>query len=197
MKQKLTQGLYVLVFIFFAQLLAAQDFGIRAGLNYADISGIEEGSDAIIGLQFGPVAEFGLSESINLNVAALYAMKGAQDPDPDSDSKIKSNYIDVPILLHYDFGGFYAELGPQMSILLSADGDGEDVKELFKSSDFSAIIGIGYDLGSLRIDARYGIGLSNITKSEYSFYNDESLKNKVITLGVSYMFGGASGSDEE
>ena len=189
--KKLITGFFLLGIFFLGSSLSAQEFGLRAGANYADISNIEDGSKGIIGLQFGPVVDFGLTHNIDLHIAALYAMKGSQDDDSDSD--LKSNYIDIPILMRFDFGGLYAEVGPQFSVLLSAKSEGDDVKELLKSSDIAALLGVGYDLGILRIDLRYGIGMTNIIEDPFE---DFSNKNKVFTLGATYMFGGSSSGDE-
>jgi hypothetical protein len=83
----------------------------------------------------------------------------------------------------YSFGNVNIQAGPQIGFLLSAkrkdDGEDEDIKDLFKSTDFGFNLGLGADFGKLNASARYCIGLSNIADDE-----DVEIKNGVFQIAL-------------
>jgi hypothetical protein len=171
-------------------------FGLKAGLNLANISvsPSEDGSSFKMkpnlnagGLVYVPLfGHFGLQPEI------MYSAQGTKISAEGTSINYNLNYVNVPVLFKYkDASGFFAELGPQISVLVAgkakANGQSQDIKNEFKSTDISGAFGIGY-LSSLNlgIDARYNLGLTNIIKDA----DGNSAKNGVFQVGVFYMFGG-------
>jgi len=82
--------------------------------------------------------------------------------------------------------GLNLQAGPQFGVLLSAESDGDDVKEEFKNADMSAALGAGWDAPfGLRINARYIIGLNDISED-----GDSEVQNRVFQVSLGYkLFG--------
>jgi hypothetical protein len=141
------------------------------------------------GLVYIPLfANFGLQPEV------MYSGQGAKASASGTDVKLNLGYINVPVLFKYkDPSGFFAEIGPQIGILVSAKSKSGSVsvdsKDSFKSTDISGALGIGY-LSALNIgvDARYCLGFTNIAKDAS---DGTTVKNNNIQIGVFYVFGGA------
>ncbi|WP_100611490.1 porin family protein [Confluentibacter lentus] len=156
-------------------------FGAKAGVNFASLSGDDaDGLDGRTSFHVGALAEIGISEKFAVQPELLYSSQGASFED----NNLKMDYINLPILAKFLVAeGFSIEVGPQVGFLISADAEGEDVKDAFKSTDFSGALGLGYKLESgLNFAARYNLGLGNIADG------DGDIKNNVIQLSVGYFF---------
>jgi hypothetical protein len=94
-------------------------------------------------------------------------------------------------------GGFFVELGPQASYLISAkmqmNNTESNNKSTFDNFDIAVNGGLGYTSRvGLGIHGRYSHGLSNILEDgggNNSPNNGPELKNTVIQVGLHYMFG--------
>jgi hypothetical protein len=172
-------------------------FGVKAGLNIANLGGDDaDDLDSRLVPLFGAFANFGLSEKLTFQPELLYSMKGAKNSvsfmGVDIETTMKLNYIDVPLMFKYNVvSGLNFQAGPQLGVLLSAETEVEggedsgttDIKDNMKGMDFGLNVGAGYDFGSLGVDLRYNIGLSNI-----SDVDDTDLKNKGFQIAFSYAF---------
>jgi outer membrane protein W len=111
---------------------------------------------------------------------------------PATTSTTTAAYIDIPVLLKFSLPvpvvSPYLCAGPVYSTLLSAktkrEGTGyattdTDVKDQFAKSDFGLVFGAGISLTSLRVDARYNMGLSSLDKA-----GNLKMYNRVIALYV-------------
>jgi hypothetical protein len=89
---------------------------------------------------------------------------------------------------------FFVEAGPQIGFLLSAKSRGEDIGDLYKSSDFGLNLGLGYNFTEdLSIALRYTIGLSDIADvpddyDDYPDFYNASFKNSNFALSLAYKF---------
>jgi len=179
-------------------IAAAQvQFGLKAGLNLANlsVSPNEDGTSLKMkaNLHAGAMAYVPLFGHFGLQPEVIYSGQGTKISAEGTSINYNLNYVSVPVLFKYkDASGFFAELGPQIGILVAGkakSGDqSADIKDQFKSTDISGAVGIGY-LSSLNlgIDARYSLGLTNIIKDA----EGTTAKNGVIQIGVFYMFGGS------
>ena len=170
-------------------------FGAKAGLNLASIH-VSPSQDVTSfkmtpNFHVGGLVSIPLASSFSLQPEVVYSGQGTKVTSPDESGTYNLGFINVPVLLKYKTAsGFFAELGPQLGFLLSAKaksaGTSVDVKDSFKSTDFSGVLGIGY-MSPLNIgaDVRYNLGLTNLAKSS----GDGSAKNGVIQIGVFYLFG--------
>lgn len=201
------------VFVALATILAlnAQNFGIRAGVNFASITGDLDdfaSMDTRTSFNVGVVAEFEISDEFYFQPELLYSGQGAKykfdEPSVNylMEGTLKLDYLNIPLMAKYYLAeGFSLEAGPQIGFLLSAKDDWEenddgvkdsgedDIKEDFKSVDFSLNVGLGYKLESgLNFGARYNFGLSNINDTEEVDIVDFDMKNGVFQIFLGYNF---------
>ncbi len=176
---------------------AQVQYGIKAGYNLATVttspkqSGVSSKSDFDAGL----FASIPLFSTCYLQPEVVYSGQGAAFTDSFATGKMNLGYINVPILFKYQHeSGLFAETGPQVGFLLSAKetfgGQTIDSKSTTQSIDFSWAFGIGYKLPmGLGFDARYNLGLTNLSKESQS---EGTIKNSVFQFGLFYAFGNMS-----
>lgn len=153
--------------------------GIIGGLNLATLGGadVPSGTTGVVGYAAGFYLDLDIPGPISFEANALYSVKGAKWTIGSITYTDTYAYVDIPILLKYNFPVpalspcLYA--GPMYSTLLSAKmkqeggllaGD-RDIKDATTSSDVSAVVGVGIGFSLLRIDARYNLGLSTLDKN--------------------------------
>jgi hypothetical protein len=167
-------------------------FGFKGGANFGNLTGDIEGTKMKLGFNAGAVAKISINEAFSVQPELVYSNQGATAEEGDIDIKLHMNYINIPVMFQYNISGFMLETGPQIGFLASAkakaEGESQDIKDMFKSTDFSWGIGIGYQMSGsgLGLNARYNIGLGKINDSD----GDEKVKNSVIQVGLFYMLGG-------
>lgn len=163
------------------------NIGVKGGLNSFNIqSDNSSGSDSKIGLHAGLLGHIHLNDQYAFQPELVYSMQGAKSSNTD----IKLDYINVPLLLQYMFdNGFRIQAGPQLGFLLNAkaeNGSSEDIKDHFKSIDLGLSVGASYvhPPTGFGIDARYNLGLSDISET-----TNETTTNRGFQVGVFYLFG--------
>jgi len=160
---------------------AAQGFslGLKAGVNMSNLDGFED-SKNYTSFNAGVFGLIKLSK-IGIQPEVLYSVQGTKVDD----FKTELSYVNIPVMVKlYLAGGFNLQAGPQFGFLTSAKTDGEDIKDLVKSSDMAACVGLGWDAPfGLLFDARYNIGLNDINNSEDV---EGAIKNKVIQISIGY-----------
>ena len=183
--------LFVVCAVSFAVASAQVSFGIKGGANLANLSGEDvEDNKAKIGFHVGGLVQIPVATSFSVQPELYYSDQGAKFEEEGDDYNLNLGYLNVPVLAKYtSTSGFYGQTGPQLGFLMSAkvkaDGEKVDVKDSFKSTDFSWVFGLGYQTSSnVGIDLRYNLGLGNIADSD-----DAKVKNSVFQLGVYYVFG--------
>lgn len=178
----------VLALIVNTSLLFAQDpkFGLKGGLNLSKLTSQGSNADWKVGFNAGVLAHVHVTPAFSLQPEVLYSMQGIKY---QSDRKLLLNYINIPVLLQYNFdNGFRLQGGPQIGFLVEAKdkiGNAEfDVSNNFKDIDISLPLGLSYlGYSGLGVDARYNLGLTNVIKG-----SSTGVKNSVIQLGVFYLF---------
>ena len=117
------------------------------------------------------------------------------------DASVKTHYLAVPVTANlYVWKGLALHAGVQAAYLTGARREGtvtyEDDADYtvsmslsdrsqFNKIDISIPVGISYEWSNhLFVDARYNIGLSNVTKEKT--YEDKDLKNAYLQLSVGY-----------
>ena len=191
-----------LIILFFAACFGLQaqdldhkhtDFGIKAGLNFANISTSGDVTDYDIRTSFnaGVFAHIHFAAHWAVQPELYYSGQGGKyDNGATNKGSTELNYLNVPIILQYMFGnGFRLETGPQLGFLVSAEhevnGQETDISHNIKDLDFSWAIGASYLFpnSGFGINVRYNIGLSNVNEIEgYTF------TNSVAQVGVFYHF---------
>ncbi len=166
-------------------------FGVKGGVNVASIGGgTYTGVGALgsrTGLHIGGLVEIPIMENISIQPELLYSMKGTNFNDTNLD------YIDLPILGKYNLPwvkGLSGELGPVIGILMSAERNGEDVKDFYKTIDAAIAIGATYKLDmGVFFSLRYNNGLIEV--DDFDDNNSGywwSGKNNVFQISAGYAF---------
>ncbi|RPH33819.1 MAG: PorT family protein [Bacteroidales bacterium] len=172
----------------FAQI----QFGLKGGVNMGNVKisggGMSVDTKMLIGFQAGAFANFGINDKLSFQPEFLFQQGGCKFDEDFSDEPLKANMIAVPMMFKYSFDAFKILVGPQFAYILSAEVDGEDVTgedELdMKKLDYGIALGAGYELeNGIGFDARYYIGLANLTKAE-----ETTAKASGIQISLYYTF---------
>lgn len=178
------------VLLFFANVIFAQrspvQLGVKGGVNFATLERADNNSaDHRTALYAGALAHIHIGHNFALQPELMYAAQGAEYND---NSRDKLAYVNVPVLGQYMFSnGLRLQTGPQIGLLASAEaatGNHEtDLKSSLKKTDLSWSFGTSYlTRFGLGIDARYNLGLTDISK------DNSDLKNRVWQVGLFYQF---------
>ncbi len=170
---------------------SAGDFtwGAKVGLNATNISNLDLKNKASI--HVGAFMEWNLSDFIGLSPEVVYSRQGAADKNGDVKSKLRVNYLNIPVLLKfYVLEGLSVDAGPQFGIALNSNlkqkvGDSSTktkVKDV-NTFDMSFPIGLSYTYEGLILSARYNIGLTNMWDKGSSGINT---KNHVFQFSLGY-----------
>ncbi len=155
------------------------DLGIKAGVNFSNITDASELSNRT-GFVVGAFVGGKLNDKLGIQGDLLYSQQGAE-ADPE---KIDLNYVNIPVVVKYFLTeGLNIQAGPQFGFIVD-----DNIKQVFnniaeaESFDLTGVVGIGYDLPmGVRIDGRYNFGLTDVIK-------EGNGKNTVVTLSVGYSF---------
>lgn len=188
--------LFTLLTIIVMSQVQAQglDFGIKAGLNYANVSGIEDFNQRQ-GISAGLFAGARLGDKLGFQIDALYSQQGAEVDQSISQviSKFNLDYISIPIVLKYYLTeNVNIHAGPQLGILLNEETSvfNQTISAVeANTADWLGTIGVGLDLPlGLRAEARYSFGLSRVNGS-VSLPDFDDLSNsrtQMTTLSIGY-----------
>ncbi|MFT3680955.1 MAG: porin family protein [Ferruginibacter sp.] len=190
-----TVVLSVATFLFFASAANAQGIhaGVKLGANMNKISGQSFKDKFTYGYNAGAYLQVGLGKKWSIQPEVLFNQVSADTSDQfsalyhingDKLSKVKLNYISIPILLNYKLSNFISlQAGPQFGMLMSQDKTLlQNGKDAFKQGDFSMVGGVQLTLVGVKLFGRYQVGLNNINDID----NKDKWKNQVIQLGVGF-----------
>ncbi len=198
-----------LLLIFSSSFLFAQNFkqndhesffriGAKGGININKIQGQSYKSgfnyNYLLGgfMQFN-FGRFGLQPEVNFVQSSSEFSKDANNVYNDlffngSQKKARLNYIKVPLLLNINVGEskhVKVQIGPQFSGLLKQTVDSLKANNnIFKTSDFSMLGGIWFQLPFINLGARYELGLSNVNDID----NKEKWKSQAFTIFAGFTF---------
>ena len=170
-------------------------FGVKAGVNFAKLTGDIENAKTRTSFHAGGVMEFMFSDKFSLQPELLYSSQGTEQDYNGATITSKMDYLNLPLKgKFYVAEGFSLQAGPQVGYLIAAEQETDsdvvpvedDLRSLRQDFDFGAIFGIGYKLSSgLFFDASYNVGLYNINNAGYY---DIQYKNNVIQVSLGYLF---------
>ena len=160
--------------------------GLKFGLNYNKISGLELTEGYKPGYHFGIFAEIG-KRAIGLQPEILFSQAGTRISEDtasefEEGKRVKLSYLQIPILLRWTIGKTLTfNAGPQFGVLLNkSENTLKDGREAFKGSDFAMDFGVQLRVGNLRFYGRYNIGLNDISDLE----DQGNWKNQVFQIGL-------------
>jgi hypothetical protein len=194
--------------------VAYSQFGIKGGINLADLRGsdvVKDNMKTRLGLVGGISYRINLIMGLSLQPEVLYVQKGVVYEASQSQgsysmtqkSTQKGDYIDIPLLLKYNlpipqFSPFI-EAGASYGILLSAKekfertsnvpgypstSDEGDIKNTVTKADLSIIVGVGFDITILELDARFVFGMNRLGKDLSETPNIDENAAKVYNRGI-------------
>lgn len=176
-------------------LMAQASFGLRGGVNLAKTSskggGIEVTTDAVTGLNLAAVLELGITENFAVQPELAFVQKGGNIKDFDLKTVI--NYLDVPVLAKYKFGGesfgAYLAAGPSFGYALSGKSGGDKIEDWEDYARFELGGSFGGGLGlklvgsMVYLDLRYLLSLNNLNSGD----DDFTVRNKGIGISVGFL----------
>lgn len=186
--------------------------GLRAGANYANLAGDVQNESTYnnkLGFLGGAVLNVGVTDNgfFSVQPEILYSQKGFENKPVEytnvlggkqkREGNVNYNYLDVPVLLKVNAGGFVAEAGPQYSYLLSANdetrttttpalGGAPTTSESQSKRDLSGLnrhelgyaLGVGYQAeNGLGLSLRYTGALQDFVKDDNGTYFNGDLKS--------------------
>jgi hypothetical protein len=164
----------------------AQGFhiGIKAGANLFKMDGESFDQEYKFGYNVGAFSELNFTSSWGLQPELLFNQTNYRTgtqfsdiyPDGVNDVKGKLNYLSIPVLLSFRPIPLLSILaGPQFGILLNQDEHlVNNAGQAFKKGDFSLVGGAQLNLASIKLGARYVVGLNNINDLQ----NQNNWKNE-------------------
>ena len=170
----------------------------KIGVNASSYYGSDnEGCDYKAGLTLGAEGEYYIKNWLGVSAGLMYSQQGCSSSE-NSDIKICTEYINVPVLCNFHLGKcFSLKAGLQPGVNLSAkakaggvsadlSGSGVDAKTF----DIAMPIGMSFAFNNLVIDARYTLGLDNAFKGKnaYGSLDNANLYNSVFSLTLGYRF---------
>ena len=178
--------------------VSAQEFGVQAGMNMANLSGEDMETDMKMGIFGGVTAAFSLTDVMTLETGALYSTKGTQNEDSGIKISMAFSYIEIPLNIAYSVSDQISLMaGPYIGLLMSANikSSGEflgqtideevDIKDDIANMDFGINIGASFSINeSISVGAGYQLGLADIGSED-----DLDATNTNIHIGMSYSFG--------
>ena len=192
---KTTLALAIAVLVSAGTAHAQTSFGVKAGVNLANLS-IDEADDT-----FEPENRTGFVAGVFVTVRgggifafqpeALISSQGAKFSDSVNSGTAKIDYFQVPLLARIGPSNVAVVVGPsigfRINAKLSGDGisvDNEDFSDQIKRMDYGLVAGVTADVGKLVLDGRYTWGLTNIEEEATA----AQTKNRVISLTLGLRF---------
>ena len=195
MKTKIVVSLAVVLLI--SQAMMAQfHLGIKGGANITKVDGKSFKEQFRYGYNIGGFAEIGISPRFSIQPEVLFNQYSTtldssyksiyQNVISSDQSKVKLNYLTIPILLDYKLlGPIHIQAGPQFGVLMNQDKNFlQNGAEAFKNGDFAFVAGAQLKLANFRVSGRYAIGLSNINDID----DQDKWKNQVVQVSVGIAF---------
>lgn len=195
MKAKMSFPLLLAALFISTASMAQFHIGIKGGANITKLDGQSFKDKFSYGYHLGGFAEIGLGGKLGIQPEVLFSQYSTtvdssyknvyQDVFNSDQSKVKLNYLSIPILLNYKLIGNFLTLqaGPQFSILMNQDKTLlQNGGKAFSDGDFSMLGGVQLKLASIRVSGRYVVGLRNINDID----DKEKWKNQgfQVSLGL-------------
>ncbi len=188
-------------------------FGIRGGINLANVAltGLELDPDTkievnpIAAFHLGGIVEFDVVDNIALQSGLLFMGKGSKIVDTyeflgEKDVyfyKYTPLYLQVPINVLYDSESFFFGAGPYFALGISGkETDELSIKEdiSFGSTEEDDWTPLDYGFGAqggikingIRVGFNFDLGLSNNYPSGWE--TDEKSRNRIFSIFATYIF---------
>lgn len=161
----------------------------RVGVNLCTLTGNDDFKQKL-GWTVGAGFDFCITDqwAVSLDISRDYI--GAKSKLLDK--KLNLEYLSFgPIAKFYATPWLALQAGPEIGFLLKAKMDDTSYKDAYKKTEFSLPLGVSFEPkigsndGSLIIDLRYRLGLSNVNKKDVI---DANIHNSAFIFTVGYKF---------
>jgi Outer membrane protein beta-barrel domain len=170
---------------------------VSTNLNYGGAnSSLADYKKSNNGIQVGASFQVGIKPGFSIVSELYFIRKGgklkANNPLTTSESSLRLNTIELPVLARFHFGKFYVNAGPSIAYSLSGSRKIEDVStklsfanstEGFKRFDAGVQMGGGVEVPfkqrRIALDIRYNYGLTNIAY-------DNEIHNRAVMISVHF-----------
>jgi Outer membrane protein beta-barrel domain len=157
---------------------------VSTNLNYGGSnSTLVDYKKEMNGIQAGLSFQAGITSSFSLVTELYYVRKGgklkAGNPISTSESSLRLNTLELPVLIRFHLGKVYLNAGPSIAYNLSGKRKIDDIStklsfnnsaEGFKRFDAGIQMGGGLEFPfkqkRIALDIRYNYGLTNISRNE-------------------------------
>lgn len=194
-KNKVIIIVAILSFIGFNTAKAQSHFGVRAGVNFANLAIDNVETNVNTGFKVGLYYTYMIQNSqIAIQPELLFSQKGAKKDLGSVTEKVNINYLEIPVLVKYMFntvGNIRPEIyiGPYLGIKVGGQVKLKNKKaslskdlQNVESADFGFIFGAGISFNKYNVGLRYSLGVSDIDAT-----NTEA-SNRVFSIVVGYNF---------
>ena len=177
---------------------AHAQFGIKGGLNFAELKGHADSTSYKTYYHVGVLYQAHIIGPLSIQPEIQYSLQGEKLKNLYSNYDTKLHYFTVPVLAKVTIGPVFVEAGPQFGFLVSASQDGNvrvssnngSTTDHYKRTDYSIAAGVGLKFSALSIGGRYVAGLNDINDvKNLSGINDPKLQNRVFQLYAAIQFG--------
>ena len=140
-------------------------WGLKGGANVSTLGNSVQYKPRL-GYHLGTFYSQHIEEQYGWQIGLQYSLQGARDA-ANTNGRLSYHYLSLPLVMKFYFSGnTFAELGPQVGYLLSAnyseEGFKEERTELVKRWDFLGLIGLGHETESgASMGLRFGWGFLN------------------------------------
>jgi len=159
-----------------AQAQGAKQFGIVAGVDFANMSGSDldaANNSSKTGFVGGLYLSMPVAARVAIEPEVLYAMKGTELND--FNFSISNSYIEIPVLIKYNFnnnGGPYLLAGPAVGFSISCNENQINGSASASCSDdglstqttFGGVLGLGFQKNRFGLEGRYDFDFGDAFK---------------------------------
>jgi len=179
--------------------------GVKGGLNLAKFKENMRDENFKIGFNFGLFAKMPVSRGFSIQPELLYSSKGSTlkyDGDfGKGEYRVNLNYVEIPVMgvlnisknFNLQAGGYVGYLAKGNVKDMKDDGTVENAVDLkaenFNRFDYGLVGGLGVDIQTFTVGARYDYGLKEIgDNSSLSGQLTGNSKNNVVTFYIGFGF---------
>ena len=159
------KALLIILLVTSIQSSAQVIWGIKGGANVATLGNSAQ-YKARLGYHAGTFYSQHIEEQYGWQIGLQYSLQGARDAQYN-DGRLNYHYLSLPLVMKFYFAGStFAELGPQVGYLMSANysetGFKQDKTADVRRWDLLGLIGLGHETDSgASMGLRFGYGFIN------------------------------------
>ena len=185
----------------------APKIGVKGGVNFTNlyVDDVED-ENMKVGFNLGLFAKLPVTRGFAIQPEVIYSVKGSKITYDlgilgSNEYRFNLNYVEVPLLavinvtkgLNIHAGGYGAYLAQANIKKVQDDGPNDQIADLnednFNRFDYGLVGGLGIDVSSVTIGARYNYGLREVGKTDnFGSQALKNSKNSAISLYIGFGF---------